>query len=239
MTQHFQTISNYRLVEELAEGVFGRAYRAEHMYLTNRVAAIKLLHALVKTEKERKNFLHEARILELLKHPHILSIIDFGIQEGTPYLITAFASGGSLRDRLNQVDTQQLSLDEILRILHQTTQALHAAHQQQVAHGDLKPENILFDINGNALLADFGISTILGNTDIRTTDSIGTPSYMAPEQFQGHATKAGCCRQTGNRSGYGESMGTGYTATKCLFPYQALCPLWKKRGRIGVVRGRE
>jgi serine/threonine protein kinase/lipoprotein NlpI len=189
MALHFQTIGNYRLVEELAEGAFGRVYRAEHMHLMNRIVAIKLLHTRTNTEKEREDFLQEARILGLFKHPHILPIVDFGIQEGTPYLITEFASGGSLRDRLKQTSTRLLSLDESLRILRQVAQALHTAHQQKVVHRDLKPENILFDSEGNVLLADFGISTILSVKSIKTTAIVGTPSYMAPEQFKGHVSK--------------------------------------------------
>ena len=139
MTQHFQIIGNYRLVEELAEGTFGQVYRAEHRYSTERIVAIKLLHTPVNTEKERENFLHEVRTLELLTHPSILPILDFGIQEGTPYLITEFVSGGSLRDRLKHVDTRPISLDESLHILRQVSQALHAAHQQQVVVGTLSP----------------------------------------------------------------------------------------------------
>ncbi len=188
MALPFQTISNYRLVKELGEGHFGRVYQAEHMYLTSRIVAIKLLRTLV-TEREQEIFLHEAHILERFKHPYILPIIDCGIQEGTPYLITEFASGGSLRDRLKQASTRPLSLDESLHILRQVAQALHAAHQQKVVHRDLKPENILFHTNNNVLLADFGISTILSTQSIKTTAIVGTPSYMAPEQFKGHVSK--------------------------------------------------
>lgn len=188
MAQHFQTISNYRLLKELGEGHFGHVYQAEHMYLTNRIVAIKLLHALA-TEKEREQFLHEAHILELFKHPHILPIIDAGIEESTPYLITEFAAGGSLRDRLKQASTQPPTLNESLRILRQVAEALNAAHQQKVVHRDLKPENILFHTNGNVLLADFGISTTLSSKSIKTTAIIGTPPYMAPEQFKGHVSK--------------------------------------------------
>ncbi len=189
MALNFPTIGNYRLVEELAKGAFGRVYRAEHMYLTNRIAAIKLLHTRINTEKERDDFLHEARVLELFKHPHILPLLDFGIQEGTPYLITEFASGGSLRNRLKQAGSQLLSLDECLRILRQVAEALYAAHQQKVVHRDLKPENILFHTSGNVLLADFGISTTLSDNSTTNTNIAGTPSYMAPEQFRGHVSK--------------------------------------------------
>jgi tetratricopeptide (TPR) repeat protein len=188
MALPFQTISNYRLIKELGEGHFGQVYQGEHMYL-NRIVAIKLLHTRMSTEKEREKFLYEARILELFKHPHILPILDVGIQEGTPYLITEFAAGGSLRDRLKQAGTRLLPFEESLRILHQIAEALHIAHQQKVIHRDLKPENILFDTSGNVLLADFGISTTLSDKSTTTTSIAGTPSYMAPEQCKGHVSK--------------------------------------------------
>jgi serine/threonine protein kinase len=189
MALHPQTISNYRLVKELAEGAFGRVYQAEHLVLTNRIVAIKLLHTRMSTEKEREKFLQEAQILGLFKHPYIMPIVDVGIEDGTPYLITEFASGGSLRDRLKQVGRQPFLFEESLRILRQVAEALYSAHQQQVVHRDLKPANILFHTNGNALLADFGISTILTNQSIKSTAIAGTPSYMAPEQFKGHVSK--------------------------------------------------
>jgi serine/threonine protein kinase len=185
MSSAILTIGNYRLLEELASGAFGRVHRAEHIHLSNRIVAVKLLHAHLSSEKEQKSFLHEANILEMLKHAHILPILDVGIHEGrTPYMITEFASQGSLRQRLSRQTPQLLPFEETLRILTQVAQALQIAHQQQIVHRDLKPENILFHTNGNALLADFGISTVLGSMSVQQATITGTPPYMAPEQFK-------------------------------------------------------
>src|SRR5579859_3561029 len=92
-------IGNYRLVEKLACGGFGCVYRAEHTILSDRIVAIKLMHPeYLDSQKKREDFLQEARVLGMLKHPHILPIIDAGIHEGLPYLVAEYAPNGSLRD---------------------------------------------------------------------------------------------------------------------------------------------
>ncbi len=189
MTAPFLTIGNYQLLEELAGGAFGRVYRARHFYLTNRIAAVKLLHTYISSEKERQSFLKEASFLEMLKHPHILPIFDVGIHENIPYIITEFADGQSLRQILQRLAPKLLPLDVVIRIVAQVAEALQFAHQQQVVHRDLKPENILFRANGSALLADFGISTILSSMSVQQATITGTPPYMAPEQFKGAVSK--------------------------------------------------
>ena len=188
MSSHL-TIGNYRLLEELGRGGFGRVHRAEHIHLSNRIVAVKLLHAHPSSEKERKSFLHEARILAMFKHPHILPILDVGIHEGTPYMITELASQGSLQQRLRRQLPKLLPFEETIRILTQVAQALQTAHQQQIVHRDLKPANILFDTNGAALLADFGISTVLGSMSMQQATMAGSPAYMAPEQCKGNVSK--------------------------------------------------
>jgi serine/threonine protein kinase len=190
MALPFETILNYRLLEELGGGTFGRVYRAEHIYLTERIVAIKLLQP-IHQKHEKQDFLREASILALLKHPHILPILETGIQDDRPYLITEYAPGGSLRDRLKRPNPQPqcLPFDESMRILEQIAQALQAAHEKRVVHRDLKPENILFQSDNHILLADFGISVILGTKSIQTENIVGTPPYMAPEQFKGHVSK--------------------------------------------------
>jgi serine/threonine protein kinase len=182
-----QQIGNYRLIEEIASGSFGTVYRAHHHILTDRIVALKVLH-LHLPARERERFIQEARFLGSLGHRHILSIVDVGFDNGRPYLASTYASGGSLRQRLDQ--KRLLPFDQVLTILTQVGEALHYAHQQNIVHCDLKPENILFNAQGEAVLADFGIATVLSTMSFKQLASPeGTPSYMAPEQFHGQVSK--------------------------------------------------
>ncbi|HYT35783.1 MAG TPA: protein kinase [Ktedonobacteraceae bacterium] len=179
-------IGSYKLVEKIGKGGYGSVYRAEHSILTNRVVAIKLLQeVLFNSDQERDRF-KEAIVLEALQHPNILHLIDVGVDENLLYLITEYAAGGSLWDRLQHQFPQPLPLTGALDILSQIGQAVQYAHQKHIIHRDLKPQNILFDAQDKVLLADFGIATILADTPVKNTAHIvGTPAYMAPEQFKG------------------------------------------------------
>ena len=180
---------NYRLTAEIGSGGFGKVYRGEHTILTERAVAIKLLHAHLSTPEDRERFLQEARMLEHLKHPNILHIFDVGIYEGFPYLVAEYAPQGSLRDLIKRYAPNPLPTALAINILTQVGQALYYAHHQNVVHRDLKPENILFNAEGNALLADFGIATTLSTSSIKQVNITGSPSYMAPEQFQSSVSK--------------------------------------------------
>ncbi len=179
-------IGNYRIIEELASGSFGRVYKGVHIFLSKRVVAIKLLQRMyLGSQKEREGFLQEAQFLEILKHSHILPIYDVGIDDGSPYFVAEYAPNGSLRDLLEQRYPHPLPVDEAVRILTQVGDALYYAHQQNIIHRDLKPENILFDAKGEALLADFGIAVVLETARTSPVNLVGSPLYMAPEQFDG------------------------------------------------------
>lgn len=183
---------NYRIVAELATGGSSSVYVAQHSFLPRRSVAIKVLHPEQLSSAQKQDlFLQEAQLLDMLKHPSILSLVDVGLDEGLPYVITEYAAGGSLRERMERQGHCPLPLEEALTVLSQVGQALDYAHQHDILHGDLKPENIVFNREGDALLADFGIATQLTSEPQRQIRVFGSVHYMAPEQFEGIRSKEG------------------------------------------------
>ncbi len=180
-------LGNYRIIREIGAGAYGTVYLAKHRYVQRNVA-IKFIQNYLNAPDLQEQFRQEAELLEQLKHPNILTLIEFGFDENCPYLIAPYAAGGSLRDRLVQQAPHLLPMEESLRILAQVGRALHYVHLHQVIHRDLKPDNILFNEAGQAQLADFGIATVL-QTASTASMMLGTPSYMAPEQFKGKACR--------------------------------------------------
>jgi len=131
-------------------------------------------------------FVAEIRTTAGLSHPHILTLLDSGQQDGLPFYVAPFVRGESLQDRLRREGS--LSLDESLRIGSAVAGALSHAHAEGVIHRDVKPGNILLDRAGNPYLADFGIARALSATDTLRTSSgqvLGTLRYMSPEQISG------------------------------------------------------
>lgn len=187
-----EVIGNYRIVQEIDSGGSGTVYLAEHTILDGRRVAIKILHPDLPSE-EHTHILQEARLLEKLKHLHILPVVDVGFfgEMNLPCILTEYAPGGSLRDYLDQHLAPVLAWSEALALLLQIGDALHHAHTQGVVHRDLKPENILFSTSGAIWLADFGTAVVLTDTSLHERSVIGSVEYMAPEQFRGVISKAG------------------------------------------------
>lgn len=191
MQDNSNYVGNYELLWEIGRGSSGIVYKVRHRFIPNRVAVMKVLHASrLHATSEQEKFMREARYLGVLNHPHILAILDAGIDEGIPYIVTAYASNRSLRDLLNRYSRRPLSPKRAITIVSQIGYALHYAHLQGIIHHDIKPENILFNASGDALLADFGISMMQESIQRqRSAASVGTPMYMAPERFQGFVSK--------------------------------------------------
>lgn len=130
-----------------------------------------------------ERFQLEAKTVARLQHPHIVQLFDYGVEDDILYLVIPYISGGSLEDVMRD---GKLDQNFIEKVLSQISGALDFAHRQGVVHRDLKPGNILLDGDGNALLADFGIAKITGDTgNLTGTGVVGTPAYMSPEQCQG------------------------------------------------------
>ncbi|WP_376796784.1 serine/threonine-protein kinase [Thermogemmatispora sp.] len=184
-------LGNYELLQTLGHGGSSIVYLARHRILARRpLVALKRLLAPLESEQERDRFIAEARLLETLDHPHILPILDAGIDEtDCAYLVAPYAAGGSLRERLRRAGRQPLPLPEGLSLIRQIGEALAYAHGRGIIHRDLKPENILFDEEGQALLADFGLALMLGSRSLEAASISGTPAYMAPEQFAGQVSR--------------------------------------------------
>jgi serine/threonine protein kinase len=184
-------IGNYRIKRRIANGSFGTAYLAEHLHLP-RTVVIKILHGIhLDSDEEKEQFRQEAHILDMLQDSNIsnvLHLLDFGIEGDVPYMIMEYAEQGSLRMRM-QRRRGPLPLQEALKIIEQVGKGLQSAHDKRIVHRDLKPENILFNAEGEALLADFGIAIVLKTASVKRTHIVGTPAYMAPEQFRGEVCK--------------------------------------------------
>src|SRR5579885_3133497 len=182
-----QQVGQYRLLRLLGEGGFAEVYRGEHVHLGT-LAAIKLLSAKLSAE-EIERFRQEARTIARLRHPHIVRVLDFGVEGSVPYLVMDYAEGGTLRT-LHPKGTQ-LSPEAIVPYVQQVASALQYAHDQKLIHRDVKPENMLLVESGEVLLSDFGIAIVSQSSRYQSTqDTAGTIAYMAPEQIQAHPRPA-------------------------------------------------
>lgn len=184
-----QQLGNYRLTQLLGQGGFAEVYLGEHIYLKTQ-AAIKVLHAQITDEGEsRESFLKEARTIAGLVHPHIVRVLDFGIEQTIPFLVMDYAPYGTLRRRYPPGNP--LPLSTIVPYVKQLASALQYAHNLKLIHRDIKPENMLLGRSGEVLLSDFGIATIARTSQATKPENIaGTVFYMSPEQIQGNPRPA-------------------------------------------------
>jgi serine/threonine protein kinase len=185
-----QRIDNYQLLQKLAEGHFGQVYLADDLRRQTKVA-IKILDPFI-TQKEQALFFGEVRSLVRLKHPHIVSVIDFGVDKRSnlPFIVMEYAPNGSLYRRHHR---QQLPLATVVQYVKQIASALQYAHDDQFIHRDVKPGNIYMGLNGELLLGDFGIAVLSSSGHsslLESQDEAGTPLYMAPEQIKGKPSRS-------------------------------------------------
>jgi eukaryotic-like serine/threonine-protein kinase len=177
-------LDRYAIERELGRGGMATVYLA-HDLRHDRPVALKLLHPELAATLGPERFQREIRFAARLQHPHILTVLDSGETAGRLWFTMPYVEGESLRDRLRR--ERQLPLSDAVRLTREVALALDYAHRHGAIHRDIKPENILL-VDGQALVADFGVARALGGEDQRLTETglaIGTPAYMSPEQAAG------------------------------------------------------
>ena len=184
-------IGRYKILKPIGEGGMASVYLAEDQIL-HRQVALKMIRTSEippsQLEKLLERFKREAEALARLSDdPGIVTVHDYGEYENTPFLVMAYMPGGTLKHLLGKPMDYRLAVKLLLPV----AEALVLAHSHNIVHRDVKPSNLLINHKGNLALADFGISKVSeldGQTLTVTGMGLGTPGYMAPEQWKGNAT---------------------------------------------------
>ncbi len=182
-----QQLGHYRLTRLLGRGGFAEVYLGEHLRFKTQ-AAVKVLHTSLEDD-DVEGFLREAQTVARLKHPHIVRVFDFDVENHTPFLVMDYLPNGNVH-RSHPRGTP-LPLTTIVSYVKQVASALQYAHDEKLIHRDIKPENMLLDKGDTVVLSDFGIALMAQSSRYQSTQEVaGTAAYMAPEQFQGKPRRA-------------------------------------------------
>ena len=208
-------VSHYRLLNPLGEGGMGVVYRAEDLQL-GREVAIKLLRteAIASTEWLAR-FEREARLASSLQHPHICTIHELGEHDGQPFIVMELLEGRTIKQLIEE---GPLPAAQVVNFGGQIGEALDAAHRRGIIHRDIKPANLFVTHGDHVKVLDFGLAKladdsagrraarrrqprrstgVYSRTSPRTGSTVGTASYMSPEQAQGsRSTRAPICSRS-------------------------------------------
>ncbi len=176
---------DYELLEEIGRGGQGVVYRARQRSL-NRTVALKVIGVgRWATETHLRRFRLEAEAAASLNHPSIVPIHEIGERDGYCYFSMNLVEGGQLDEVAKR---EAISIRRAAELIAKLARTVHYAHEHGILHRDIKPGNVLLDAEGEPHLTDFGLARLVEteSTVTRTTDVLGTPSYMAPEQASGN-----------------------------------------------------
>ncbi len=183
----------YRVVDVLGTGGVGIVYRAEHLGLKREVAVKVLRKSFVEHTSLRPRFDREARAMAAMSHPNIVSVMDYGVADGAPFIVMEHLEGRTLRSLMDEGPVPET---EALRIGRALLRGLGYAHGRGLVHRDVKPGNVFLqalDAQGEHVkLLDFGFAKIQAGSELTTgsmisqvDETFGTPAYMSPEQSMG------------------------------------------------------
>jgi serine/threonine-protein kinase len=179
----------FRLEEQVGSGGMSTVYRAFDQTL-ERTVAIKLMHRSLSGDPDQlERFRREARAAARLSHPHVVTVIDAGEDDGHPYIVFEFVDGETLKGRMKRLGP--LPVVEAVAYAIEIGRALGAAHAERLVHRDVKPQNVLVDPDGRAKVTDFGIARSLEDGGLTATGRVvGTTDYVSPEQALGQDVTA-------------------------------------------------
>jgi len=182
-----QTISHYKIFEKLGEGGMGVVYKARDLKLDRDVAIKFLPEHLSASEQNKARFLQEAKAAAALNHPNILGVYEIDDQNGAMFFAMEYVPGMTLKKHIANLKTGTgIPVIQALEWTAQIAQGLKAAHDKNIVHRDIKPENIMLTAEGKLKIMDFGIAKLKSSSGLtKTGTSMGTISYMSPEQAQG------------------------------------------------------
>jgi len=171
----------YRLDEKIGSGGTSSVYRAFDPML-ERWVAIKLMHRDISHDPDQlERFRREARAVAQLNHPHVVTVIDAGEDDGAPYIVFEYVEGETLKDRIRRLG--RLPVSEAVAYAIEIGRALEAAHASRLVHRDVKPQNVLIDPDGRAKVTDFGIARSLEAQGLTATGRVlGTTDYVSPSR---------------------------------------------------------
>ncbi len=176
-----QTISHYQILEKLGEGGMGVVYKAHDTKLGRLVALKFLPHGILVSEEDKARFLQEARAASAVMHPNVCVIYDIAEHEGQQFIVMEFVDGKTLRQ---MIPVQKIQ--DAITYAIQIGEALQEAHSKGVVHRDVKTDNIMVNTKNQIKVMDFGLAKLKGSLKLtRTSSTVGTLAYMAPEQIQG------------------------------------------------------
>lgn len=182
-----QKLGKYELQDHLGRGSMAHVYRAWHPVL-NRAVALKVLHAHLVDPHDETRFRREARAIANLRHPNIIQVHDFDVQDGRCYLVLEYVAGPTLAERLQDLSQrgERMPVVEQQNLFRGLCSALTHAHAQGIVHRDLKPANVLLTPGGQPVLTDLSIARMMADSFLTAEGTtLGTPTYMSPEQGQG------------------------------------------------------
>jgi serine/threonine-protein kinase len=176
-------LGKYEIVGKIGQGAMGEVFKA-HDPILNRDVAIKTMSAAIGADDElRKRFHREAQSAARLNHPNIITVYDFGEEQGKIYMAMELLEGHDLKDVIGR--HTPLTLEQKVTLIEQITEGLAFAHAKDVVHRDLKPANIHIQPNGQVKIMDFGLAKLASSDMTRAGMIMGTPNYMSPEQVRG------------------------------------------------------